>query len=87
MLQTRSNNICEKFSNENIRSSHYFTTFFFTKLMSEGPKAVQRYFDRTYRNQRKVNFFDKDKLFCPIHLIQKKHWALAVVYVQLKKIM
>jgi Ulp1 family protease len=85
MLQTRSKSISDKFPSN--RSSHYFTTAFFDKLMSGGPGVVKRYFDRCYRNQGKVNIFDKDKLFCPIHLKQKKHWALAVVYVQLKRIM
>jgi len=64
------------------KSSHYFNSFFMTKLFTEKQlynyKAVSKW-------TKNINIFQKDKIFIPLN-IRNTHWTMIVVYIQLKQI-
>jgi len=69
----RYSNMIEKRSleNKNLPQVAVMNTYFFNKLVKVGFKAVQRW-------TRKVNIFEKDMLFVPIHNELQEHWTLVV---------
>lgn len=79
MLQERDTNLSEKTPNR--KTSHYFNSFFMTKL-SEG-NTYQ--YNNVRRWTKKFDIFSKDKIFVPINL-HNTHWTMAVVYITKKEI-
>jgi len=67
-MQLISRNIhCKGYSN-----THFFSTHFYTKLLTEGVKQVESW---TSRNN--IDIFEKRLIFIPINLIG--HWSLCVI--------
>ena len=64
-----------------LRSSHFFNSFFMYKLLDE--KGYNYEFVRRWT--KKFNVFEKDKIFFPIN-IHNQHWTLLVLFDQQKKI-
>eukprot|EP01039_Chlorochromonas_danica_P002907 gene2907-3173_t len=79
MLQERDKALCEKYTGR--KPSHYFNSFFMTKLQEGGKYA----YSQVRRWSRKFDVFALEKVFIPIN-IHNTHWTLAVVYMQEKKI-
>ncbi|XP_042651756.1 sentrin-specific protease 2 isoform X2 [Tyto alba] len=69
--------LVERNKKEGYPAVHAFSTFFYTKLISEGYKAVRRW-------TRGVDLFKQDLILVPIHL--RVHWALVVIDVRKKTI-
>lgn len=63
------------------RTSHYFNSFFFTKLLENG----QYNYSNIKRWTRKFNIFEKEKIIIPVNL-HNTHWTLLVIYMQKKEI-
>lgn len=64
------------------KSSHYFNSFFMTKLITK----TEEYSYKTVSTWTKnINIFEKDKIFIPLN-IKNVHWTMIVVYIQLKEI-
>lgn len=68
-------------SDNNYVTSHYFNSFFFSKLVEGGEYE----FKNVRRWSRKFDVFSKDKVFIPIN-ISNTHWTLAVVFMRKKEI-
>jgi sentrin-specific protease 1 len=64
------------------RPSHFFNSFFMTKLNDEGRGYSYK---QVCRWMRKRNIFDMDKLFVPIN-IGDMHWCMAILFMQEKRI-
>jgi len=65
LIRERSNN------NPGLPNIHIMNTYFFTKYLKNGYKAVRRW-------TKKVDIFDKQFMFIPCHMNQV-HWTLCVV--------
>ena len=68
-------------SNGQVRSSHFFSSFFMVKLLQNGKYT----YPNVKRWSKKFDVFAKDKIFIPVN-ISNSHWTLLVVYVQRKEI-
>lgn len=79
MLQERDDALCK--ANPKRRGSHYFNSFFMTKLR----EANKYSYGQVKRWSKKFDSFAKDKIFVPIN-IQNTHWTMAVLYMQKKEI-
>jgi len=91
LLQERDKQKCEECGGSK-RRSHFFKTFFMTKLLNEGHLDPAKDGKYDYRNvkpwSKKVpgkNIFELDKLFFPINL-GRLHWCCCVAYMQEKRI-
>jgi sentrin-specific protease 1 len=62
--------------------SHYYSSFFFTKLYFDNTDTYKYKGVKKWSN--KVNVFKQDKLFFPIH--KNCHWTLAVIFMLKKEI-
>ncbi|XP_031452400.1 sentrin-specific protease 2 isoform X2 [Phasianus colchicus] len=71
------NLLMERGKKENYPSVYAFSTFFYTRLLSEGYRAVKRW-------TRNVNLFKQHIILVPIHLTS--HWTLVVVDIRKKTI-
>jgi sentrin-specific protease 1 len=80
MLQERDARLCSA-SNGTRLPSHYFNSFFMTKLLENG----QYNYGQVKRWSKKFDVFALDRVFIPINL-NNTHWVMAVVYVQKKEI-
>jgi sentrin-specific protease 1 len=87
ILQERDDNLVTEF-NKNQKdekakklTSHYFNSFFFTKLLENG---IYNYAN-VKRWSRKFDIFSKEKVFIPVNL-HNTHWTLVVIYIQKKEI-
>ncbi|XP_033920224.1 sentrin-specific protease 2 isoform X2 [Melopsittacus undulatus] len=69
--------LVERSKKEGYPAVHAFSTFFYSKLISGGYRAVRRW-------TKDVDLFKQDLILVPIHL--KVHWALAVIDVRKKTI-
>lgn len=79
MLQERDDQLCT--TNKNRRSSHYFSSFFISKLFLSGNYE----YENVKRWTKKVNLFKKDRVYCPVN-INNTHWTMLVMFIQQKKI-
>jgi len=85
MLANRDAELSE--ADTNRRRSHFFKSFFLTKLFDEGASNVYKY-SNVKRWSKKVpgkDIFALDKIFFACNL-SNVHWASAVIYVQEKRI-
>lgn len=80
MLQERDAGRCAS-GNGTRLPSHYFSSFFMTKLL-EGGKYD---YARVRRWTKKVDVFALNKVFIPINL-DNTHWVMAVVYVRQREV-
>lgn len=80
MLQERDTKLCAE-SNGQRRPSHYFNSFFMSKLLENG----QYNYAFVRRWSKKVDVFAMERVFIPINL-NNTHWAMSVVYVQKKEV-
>jgi sentrin-specific protease 1 len=80
MLQERDARLCSA-SNGARLPSHYFNSFFMTKLLENG----QYNYGQVKRWSKKFDVFALDRVFIPINL-NNTHWVMAVVFVQKKEI-
>ena len=66
----------------NYKRSHFFITFFmhYLLIMDKGYK-----YNNVKNWSKSFDIFEMDKVFFPIN-IESRHWAMAVVYIQEKKI-
>ena len=64
-----------------MRSSHYFNSFFMAKLLEDGIYN----FSRIKKWTKKINVFEQERIFFPLN-VGNVHWNLLVVFVQEKKI-
>jgi sentrin-specific protease 1 len=71
----------EKDEKNKKRTSHYFNSFFFTKLLENGFYN----YANVKRWSRKFDIFTKEKVFIPVNL-HNTHWTLVVIYIQKKEI-
>jgi Ulp1 family protease len=62
-------------------SSHYFNSFFISKLLEQGKYS----YNNVRRWTKKFNILEKEKIFCPVN-ISNTHWTLAVIYMQQQEI-
>ncbi|XP_074009717.1 sentrin-specific protease 2 [Numenius arquata] len=67
--------VVERNKKEGYPAVHAFSTFFYSKLSSEGYKVVTRW-------TRNVDLFKQDIILVPIHL--RLHWTLAVIDIREK---
>eukprot|EP00903_Cladosiphon_okamuranus_P011577 g10891.t1 len=81
LLQVRDNELCK--ANPNRRPSHFFNSFFLTKL--RGYDSCGYNYRGVRRWTRKVKIFEMDKVFVPVN-VSNTHWCMAVIYVQEKRI-
>jgi sentrin-specific protease 1 len=79
MLQERDDRLCQEQPGRS--SSHYFNSFFMSKLLEKGTYT----FSNVRRWTKKFDVSSKDKIFLPVN-ISNTHWTLAVVYVRKKEI-
>lgn len=79
MLQERDERLSK--ANPNRTTSHYFNSFFMTKLQEGNGYS----YAGVKRWSKKFDLLSKDKIFVPIN-INNTHWTLAVVYIQKKEI-
>jgi len=85
MLANRDTELSE--ADVNHKRSHFFKSFFLTKLFDEGATNAYKY-SNVKRWSKKVpgkDIFALDKIFCPCNL-SNVHWACAVIFVQEKRI-
>lgn len=80
MLQERDQNLCRE-SNGTRTPSHYFNSFFMSKLMENG----QYTYGNVKRWSKKFDVFAMDRIFMPINL-NNSHWVMSVAYVQRREI-
>jgi sentrin-specific protease 1 len=80
MLQERDARLCSASKGTRL-PSHYFNSFFMTKLLENG----QYNYGQVKRWSKKFDVFALDRVFIPINL-NNTHWVMAVVYVQKKEI-
>jgi sentrin-specific protease 1 len=80
MLQERDARLCSASDGTRL-PSHYFNSFFMTKLLENG----QYNYGQVKRWSKKFDVFALDRVFIPINL-NNTHWVMAVVYVQKKEI-
>lgn len=80
MLQDRDARLCAESKGTRL-PSHYFNSFFLTKLMENG----QYNYAQVKRWSKKFDVFALNRVFIPINL-SNTHWVMAVVYVQKKEI-
>jgi hypothetical protein len=66
---------------EKTRSSHYFNSFFFTKLLEN---RVYNY-SNVKRWTKKFDIFEKEKIFIPVNL-NNTHWTMLMIHMQKKEI-
>lgn len=85
MLSKRDEYMCMK--NPKRKLSHFFKSFFFTKLFDEGAtnRYVYRNVKRWSKNVHGKDIFMLDKIFFPCN-ISNVHWACVVIYIQDKRI-
>ena len=81
MLQERDMKLCGLFHQRT--SSHYYSSFFMTKLMDSGDGSYN--YNNVKRWSKKFNIFQKQKVFCPIN-VKNTHWTMLIMYIQEKKI-
>jgi hypothetical protein len=82
LLQQRDDFNTETSCGEKI-PSHYFNSFFMTRLMSN---KEQRYdYEKVKRWTKRINIFILDKIFIPVN-ISNMHWTMIIVYMQFKEI-
>ncbi|RYY81265.1 hypothetical protein EON63_15830 [archaeon] len=93
MLQERDDLLCKYYiqpstptpshthTNTQRRGSHYFNSFFLTKLLENNTYT----YSQVRRWTKKFDLFSKDKVFIPVN-ISNTHWTLCVVYVQKREI-
>lgn len=88
MLGKRDEELCQ--DDPNRKRSHFFKSFFMTKLLNEGNPAMEGQYE--YRNvkrwSKKVpgkDIFNLDKIFFPINQ-GRMHWVCAVAFMQEKRI-
>lgn len=79
MLQERDERLCTETPGR--LSSHYFSSFFLTKLLERDTYN----YSNVKRWTKKFDVLSKDKIFCPVN-ISNTHWTMAVVFVQRKEI-
>eukprot|EP00904_Undaria_pinnatifida_P008191 jgi/Undpi1/4501/HiC_scaffold_17.g07855.m1 len=79
LLAVRDKELCKK--DPTRRMSHFFSSFFLTKLKGNGNYN----YGGVRRWTRKVKVFEMDKIFCPVN-VSNTHWCMAVIYVQKKRI-
>jgi Ulp1 family protease len=63
------------------KTSHYFNSFFYTKLLENG----QYQYSNVKRWTKKFDIFQKSKIFIPINL-HNTHWTMLVIYMEKKEI-
>jgi sentrin-specific protease 1 len=80
MLQERDARLCSASDGTRL-PSHYFNSFFMTKLLENG----QYNYGQVKRWSKKFDVFALDRVFIPINL-NNTHWVMAVVFVQKKEI-
>jgi sentrin-specific protease 1 len=82
MLKERDRELCRVHANR--RPSHYFNSFFITKLLITDGKynysAVARWTKRA-----KVDIFECEKVYCPVN-ISNTHWTMLIMYMQKREI-
>lgn len=88
MLTNRDEEMCQK--DPNRRRSHFFKSFFVTKLLNVGSivQDGEYQYQNVKRWSKKVpgkDIFDLDKIIFPIN-IGSMHWVCAVAFMQEKKI-
>lgn len=71
-----------KLSDENMLDSHFFSSYFMSKLLSSD---LQYAYKNVMNWSKTFKVFEKDKIFIPVN-IQNVHWAMLVVYIRRKKI-
>eukprot|EP00602_Paraphysomonas_sp_CaronLab_P000220 CAMPEP_0185030244 /NCGR_PEP_ID=MMETSP1103-20130426/17070_1 /TAXON_ID=36769 /ORGANISM="Paraphysomonas bandaiensis, Strain Caron Lab Isolate" /LENGTH=521 /DNA_ID=CAMNT_0027565287 /DNA_START=187 /DNA_END=1752 /DNA_ORIENTATION=+ len=79
LLMERNSSQCAK--NPNMRSSHYFNSFFIDRLMENGGYS----YNLVRRWTKKFDIFEKEKVFIPVN-ISNTHWTMMVAYVQKRHI-
>jgi len=67
------------------RRSHFFKSFFVTKLLDEGGEYRYRNVKRWSKKVPGKDIFALEKIIIPINL-GNMHWCTAVIFIQLKKI-
>jgi len=87
LLQVRSDRHVQR-SKENpsyrpfqARSSHYFNSFFMSKILEQGTYQ----YALVKRWTKKFDIFEKEKIFFPVN-ISNTHWTLLVLFVQVRQI-
>jgi len=80
LLRARDERLFEE-SNGTRRKSHYFNSFFMSKLLEGGVYC----YGNVKRWSRKFDIFSMDRVFIPINL-NNTHWVLAVVDITQKEI-
>ncbi|CAM9747425.1 unnamed protein product [Ectocarpus sp. 13 AM-2016] len=80
LLSCRDKELCK--ANPSRRQSHFFTSFFLTKL--KGMDCKYNY-NGVKRWTRRVKVFEMDKIFVPVN-VSNAHWCMAVIFVQQKRI-
>ncbi|CBN77616.1 conserved unknown protein [Ectocarpus siliculosus] len=80
LLSCRDKELCK--ANPSRRQSHFFTSFFLTKL--KGMDCKYNY-TGVKRWTRRVKVFEMDKIFVPVN-VSNAHWCMAVIFVQQKRI-
>ena len=88
MLSKRDQDLCEKQPGR--KRSHFFKSFFITKLLNEGHlnpaiegKYEYRNVKRWYKKVPGKDIFNLDKIFFPINA-GEMHWLCAVIFMQEK---
>ncbi|CAN0233793.1 unnamed protein product [Discosporangium mesarthrocarpum] len=78
LLDARDQQLCG--ASPGRRRSHFFTSFFLTKLKGTGYnyQGVKRW-------TKKVKVFELDKVYVPVN-VNNMHWCMAVIYIQQKRI-
>jgi sentrin-specific protease 1 len=67
------------------KKSHFFTSFFLTKLLMDKKEYCYDYVKRWSRNVFAGDVFTLDKIFFPVH-VSNTHWALVVAHMNKKEI-
>jgi sentrin-specific protease 1 len=80
LLQERDDQLSAA-SNGARKRSHYFNSFFITKLLENGTYN----YGNVKRWTKKFDVFAMDRVFMPVNL-SNTHWTLAVAYIQKKEI-